>query len=114
MKYIFKLFLILKFISIFAVQMCIANFRVAYYIVIPGAVAKPGVIAYPLDYDTDVQLTLLAIIISLTPGTLALDISSDKKYLYLHTIFIGKKEKIINEIKQQIELPIKRILSWNG
>lgn len=48
---------------------------------------KPGVIALPLSARTEMEITLVANLISLTPGTLSLDVSDDRKVLYIHAMF---------------------------
>ncbi|BCA95789.1 sodium:proton antiporter [Legionella antarctica] len=106
-----KFILIIKFMLIFIWQVLIANLRVAHDVITPRYRANPGVIAIPLDCKTDIEITLLAIIISLTPGTLALDVSTDKKKLYIHAMFITDKDKLIAEIKNHFEKPIMRILT---
>jgi len=112
MKAIFiKLILIIKFILDFIWEILIANLRVAREVITPGYQAKPGVIAIPLDCQTDIEITLLTIVISLTPGTLALDVSSDKKKLFIHAMFITDKDILISEIKNHFEKPILRILT---
>ena len=94
----------------FLLEVLIANVRVAHDVITPSYRARPGVIAIPLDCKNDMEITLLAIVISLTPGTLALDLSPDKKNLYIHAMFIRDKEKLIREIKKNFETPIMRIL----
>tara|TARA_R110000868_G_scaffold329680_5_gene590466 strand:+ start:191 stop:475 length:285 start_codon:yes stop_codon:yes gene_type:complete len=91
-------------------QMVIANIRVAYHILIPSAISNPGVIGYPLKMRSDTEITILSIIISLTPGSLALDVSEDKKTLFIHTMFADEKEFIIDDIHVNLEKPIMRIL----
>lgn len=112
MKTVFiKLILIIKFIPFFIWKILIANLRVAHDVITPRSRAKPGVIAIPLDCNTDLEITLLAIIMSLTPGSLALDVSSDKKKLYIHAMFITDKARLIADIKNHFEKPILRILA---
>lgn len=112
MKTLFiKLTLIIKFMLMLIWEVLIASLRVAHDVLTPGYRAKPGVIAIPLDCKTDIEITLLAIIISLTPGTLALDVSSDKKKLYIHAMFITEKDKLIADIKNHFENTIVRILT---
>lgn len=106
-----KLVLIIKFMLVFIWEIIIANLRVAYDVVTPGSLAKPGVIAIPLDCQTDIEITLLVIVISLTPGTLVLDLSSDKKELYIHAMFLTDKAKLIADIKNTFEKPLMRILA---
>ncbi|MCC2098087.1 MAG: Na+/H+ antiporter subunit E, partial [Hyphomicrobiales bacterium] len=47
---------------------------------------NPGIFAYPLVVDRDFEITLLANLITLTPGTLSVDVSADRKHLYVHAI----------------------------
>lgn len=106
-----KLILITKFMLIFIWEIFIANLRVAQDVITPRSRAKPGVIAIPLDCQTDIEITLLVIVISLTPGTIVLDLSSDKKKLYIHAMFLTNKAKLIAEIKNTFEKPLIRILA---
>ena len=80
-----------------------------YDVVTPTHYMRPGVIALPLDVTTDMEITLLANMITLTPGSLALDVSEDKKTLYVHEVYInnGDIEAKKREIKNGFE---KRIL----
>ncbi|MDP1573996.1 MAG: Na+/H+ antiporter subunit E [Coxiellaceae bacterium] len=110
MKILFKGILAIQFILIFFYEVIIANFRVAYDVITPGFYAKPGVIAIPLDCKTDFEIMLLAIIISLTPGTLVLDISPDKKKLYIHAMFIDDKATLIHDVKNNFEMPLLKIM----
>jgi multicomponent Na+:H+ antiporter subunit E len=73
----------------------------------PNLYVKPGIIKIPLDVETNVEISLLANLITLTPGTLSIDVSDDKKVLYVHTMYVEDKEKFIREIKDGFE---KRIL----
>lgn len=83
-----------------------ASFQVLFTILKPSLL-KPGVIAIPLDLTNDVQITLLGNLITLTPGTLTLDVSTDKKVIYVHTIRVEDPDKFRREIKSGFE---KRIL----
>lgn len=112
MKVLFiKLYLVIQFLIIFIWEVIIANLRVAYDVITPQSRARPGVIAIPLECKTNLEITLLVIVISLTPGTLVLDLSSDKKKLFIHAMFITNKAKLIADIKNTFENPIMRILS---
>lgn len=61
----------------------------------------PGVIAIPLDFDTEAEVTFTANFITLTPGTLSIDISADLKTLYIHDMYItdGDVEGQIRDMK---------------
>ena len=82
----------------------------AHDVITPRLFAKPGVIAIPLDCKSNVEITLFANVISLTPGTLSLDISADRKCLYIHAMFIYDVDKLKCELKKKFEAPIMEIL----
>ncbi|AAO91081.1 Na+/H+ antiporter subunit E [Coxiella burnetii] len=111
LRYPYKAYLIIKFILFLLWEILIANFRVAHEVLTPHFRARPGVLAIPLDCRTPVEITLFANIISLTPGTLTLDISEDQKTLYVHAMFIDDVDQLKAEIKHKFEKPIMEILA---
>ena len=68
--------------------------------VTPTHYMKPAVIAVPLDARTEGEIALVANLISLTPGTLSLDVSSDRRVLYLHVMYLDDLEQTRAQIKQ--------------
>jgi multicomponent Na+:H+ antiporter subunit E len=73
---------------------------------------RPGVIAVPLDAKTDAEITLLANLITLTPGTLSLDLSPDRGVLYVHTMYIDQDdvERARRQIKDNLERRVLELL----
>ncbi|MEM1286900.1 MAG: Na+/H+ antiporter subunit E [Pseudomonadota bacterium] len=67
---------------------------------------EPGIIAYPLAVDRDFEIALLANLITLTPGTLSIDVSDDRRTLYIHAIDIDDKEAVISDISNGFERKI--------
>lgn len=84
-----------------------ANLQVAFDVSTPHYFMRPAIIAVPLDAESDLEITLLANFITLTPGTLSLDVSKDRKTLYVHAMYLTDKQKFIDHIKNGIE---KRLL----
>jgi multicomponent Na+:H+ antiporter subunit E len=74
----------------FVKELVVASLKVAYDLVTPRHHMHPVVIALPLDVKTDLEITVLANLISLTPGTLSLDLSEDRTILYVHSVFDNK------------------------
>lgn len=64
---------------------------------------RPAIIAYPLTVRTDAQITLLANMITLTPGTLSIDVSEDRRTLYIHVLDVADHEALINEVAAGFE-----------
>ena len=86
------------------VELVIANVKMAYYTLSPLRKLKPGVLAVPLVEDlTDTELTILANLITLTPGTLSLDVSADRSILFIHFMHVSDPEEMRREIKEGFE-----------
>lgn len=110
-KYFKKIFEIAGFILFFIREVILSNLKVAYDIVTPQNYMKPGVVAIPLDIENDIQIMIMANFITLTPGTLSLDVSDDKKVLYVHAMYIGDKEQFKKELKENLEKRIIKVFS---
>ncbi len=106
-KYVKLVPRIISFVFFFNYELIKANLQVAYEVMTPGLRVSPGIIRVPLDVETDFEISLLANLITLTPGTLSLDVSKDNKVLYVHTMYVEDKEEFIASIKNGFE---KRIL----
>lgn len=105
-----KLLAVAGFIPFFIKEMVVANLRVAHDVLTPRDYMTPGIIAVPLDLETDMQITLLATLITLTPGTLSLNVSDDRKILYVHAMYIDDPADLVREIKDGFEMRIREIL----
>ena len=92
-------------------ELLTASLRVAYEVLTPQDHMKPAVVAIPLDAKTDFEITLLANFITLTPGTLSIDVSKDRKTLYVHEVYVeaGDTERVKRQIKEGFEKKILKI-----
>lgn len=147
--YFAKMSQVLDFALFYFWQLFLANLRLAYDVLIPGAWSSsgmgathrgpypratdmatttfpdslraplapesylcPGVIAVPLDARTDLEITLLANLITLTPGSVSLDLSPDKRVLYVHAMYIdgGDIEAYRRSIKEGLERRVLELL----
>jgi len=87
------------FLLYFIEELIKANIKVAIDIVTPTFLGKPGVIGLELDAKTNFEITLVANVISLTPGTLSLDVSADKKILFVHAMYLTDEDQVRAELK---------------
>lgn len=93
----------------FLKELVIANLRVSYEVLTPKNRLKPAVISVPLIVDTDLEIMILANMITLTPGTLSIDVAEDRRYLYVHTLYSEESLEVFRQnIKQGFE---KKILA---
>ncbi len=89
------------FALFFLKEILVSNLRVAYFVLSPLSKLNAGVIAVPLEEMTDTELTILANMITLTPGTLSLDISDDRRTIYIHTMYIGDPVQFRKSIRDE-------------
>ncbi len=99
-----------RFSLVFIRELLVSTWRVAQDVVKPLPYMRPGVIGIPLDAKTDLEITMLANIISLTPGTLSLDVSPDRKTLYIHAMYVTNPDELRKEIKDGLERPLLELL----
>ena len=153
--YFAKVPLALRFALRYLWELVLANFRVAYDVLVPGALPSPatgrgrvalpgpspraadatggpgpafgdsfrapiaeesyvcpGVVAIPLDARTDVEIAVLANLITLTPGSVSLDLSEDRRVLYVHAMYIdgGDVEAYRRSVKDGLERRVLELL----
>jgi multicomponent Na+:H+ antiporter subunit E len=105
-NYLAKTGQVLELLAFLLWELLLANLRVAYDVLTPGYHMRPGVVAIPLDARTDAEITLLANLITLTPGTLSLDVSSDRRVLYIHVMYIDNDD--LDEVRRKIKSGFER------
>ena len=92
-------------------QIVLANLRLTKDVLSLRHSMRPGVIQFPLTVTTDGEILLLAAMINITPGSVALDVASDRKSMYIHVMNITTVEDSKREIQQGFE---RRILAITG
>lgn len=107
--YFFRVWAVLKLIVLFIKELLLANIDVIKIVLSPKMDIQSGIIAVPTRLKTDWELTLLAALISLTPGTLSMDFSDDNKYIYVHALHVPDKEAMIKQIHQTFERAIMEV-----
>ena len=89
MTLITKPYYILKLFFVFLWDLWNSSVQVALAVLSPSDRTKPRLVTIPLRAKSDLEITLVANFISLTPGTLSIDVSPDRKTLLIHDIFAG-------------------------
>jgi multicomponent Na+:H+ antiporter subunit E len=92
----------------FGWELLLSNIRLAADVLRPRMRMRPGIVAVPLDARTDLELVLLSNLVTLTPGTLTIDVSADRRTLYVHAMFVTSPEALVDEIKRGLE---RRVLA---
>ncbi|HVM30395.1 MAG TPA: Na+/H+ antiporter subunit E [Candidatus Limnocylindrales bacterium] len=99
-----------KFAAFYVVELFKANWKVAVDVVTPRHRSRPGIVAVPLDARTDAEITVLANLLTMTPGTLSIDVSDDRRVLYVHAMFVGDVAEFRREVKDKFERRVLEML----
>ncbi|MBX9467300.1 Na+/H+ antiporter subunit E [Rhizobium rhizophilum] len=97
---------ILSLVLLFLVELAKSAWRVATLVLRPKMDLKPGIFAYPLTVKSDWEISLLANLITLTPGTLSVDVSEDRQTLYVHALDCSDIEAARRDIAEGFEKKI--------
>lgn len=90
-------------------ELLLSNLRVARDVVRFRPRHRPSVIAFPMQARSDLEITLLSILVILTPGTLVLDVDEDAGILYVHVIDAPDAEAFRRELRDGFEARILEV-----
>lgn len=104
-RYARKLLSTARFIGFFMYELALANIKLAINVLLTRERIRPAIIAVPLEVTSDFEITTLANLITLTPGSTAIDVSADRKTLFVHVVDIGDSDisEVVAAIKRGIE-----------
>lgn len=94
-----KIYRLVDFMVFYLQNFIKANLSVAHDVLTPTHLMKPGIIQVPLGLQSDLEILMLNNLITMTPGTICIDISKDKSIIYVHAMYIKNKEALLKELK---------------
>ncbi len=108
--YVGRIWHVFELAVFFVRELIVASARIVVDVATPSHRMQPGVIAFPLDAKTSAEITLLANLISLTPGTLSLDVSEDRSTLFIHVMYVRGRdvEAECARIKRSLESRVRQ------
>jgi multicomponent Na+:H+ antiporter subunit E len=97
----------------FCVELMLSAIRVARVILTPDLdhVLRPAILAFPLGVKSDAEIATLANMITLTPGTLSIDVSEDRTMLYVHVLQYTTREAFIAELQKGFERQVREVFA---
>lgn len=101
---------LVSFAIFFALDVIASALRVGYDVLTPTNYMRPAIFAVPLDARTDVEITILASVISLTPGSVVLEVSDDRRLMFVHFLYVDDPEETIARTKREIERRVLELL----
>jgi len=96
-----------KLIMVFLYDLIVSSVEVVWDVLTPTHKARPGIIAVPLTVTREMDVLLVTNLISLTPGTLSLDVSEEDNMLYIHAMFADDPDEIRRQIKDGVERRVR-------
>jgi multicomponent Na+:H+ antiporter subunit E len=93
---------IIRLILFILAELVVSSLRVAWDILTPTVYARPRIVRIPIADLDDVATTVLANAISLTPGSLALEVSENSQYLYVHVMYAEDRDTAVSDIYYEL------------
>ncbi len=100
---------LIRYLGVLLWDITVANLIVARLILGPSSRLRPGFVRLPVDLDNEFALVVYIHATSLTPGTVAADLSPDRRILLIHVLDLDDEPRLIAHIKQRYEAPLKEI-----
>lgn len=101
----------LRFLGIVAIDIVTANWRVARQVIGPLHRLAPAFVEVPLDLRDPFVCTVLASVVSLTPGTVSIDVDQRRWILLVHALDAPDPPALVREIKDRYETPLKEMFA---
>ena len=102
-RYFLRVYYWLRLIVMFLYELVVSSLAVIWDILTPRHRAVPEIIEVPLDVQSDAGILLVTNLISLTPGTLSIDVSEDRKTLFVHAMFAADPDAVRRQLKDGME-----------
>ncbi len=102
---------VLGLAAFFLYELLVSSIRVAVDVIRPRLTMTPALVAVPITLRDDAQITLLASLVTLTPGTLAVDVPPDRTILYVHAMYGEDPEAVRRSIRDTFERKIAEVFA---
>lgn len=109
-RYFTRTFRWIKLILTFLLELVASSIQVVIDVLTPQHMARPGIVSVPLNVKDEMAVLVLTNYISLTPGTLCLDVTDDCNTLYIHAMFADDPDELRRQIKDGVERRVKEAM----
>ncbi len=107
--YFRRAYRVVRLVLFFVYELIVSSVRVAWDVLTPTDLSSPAILEMPLDVKSDLEILLVTNLISLTPGTLSLDVTPDRKTLIVHAMFAEDEDALIRELKHGMERMVREV-----
>jgi multicomponent Na+:H+ antiporter subunit E len=110
--YLLSLLAILKLLLVFIRELVSSSVLVVQQVVRPKVNITPGIFSLETELEGDLEVTLLSLLISLTPGSVVVEVSDNGKVLYIHAMDIPESSDSVIRSKNAFEKAIKDVTRY--
>jgi multicomponent K+:H+ antiporter subunit E len=103
--------LALSLLGVFLKDIVVANLEVARRILGPESAIRPRFVWVPLGITNPQGIAVFAAMITMTPGTLSVDITPDRRWLLVHAFNVDDEAALIRDVQQRYERPLREIFT---
>ncbi|RJE83889.1 Na+/H+ antiporter subunit E [Paenibacillus sp. 1011MAR3C5] len=107
--YLFTLAAIGKLFILFIHELNTSAVAVMKHVLRPKIDVKPGIFKVETDLEGDLEITLLSLLICLTPGSVVMEVTPDSKVLYIHGLNMPESKESVLKSKSVFEKAIKDV-----
>ena len=108
-RYFVRVWTALRLLVFFLYELIKSSIDVAWDVVTPTHRSRPRLIEMPLDVKTDAGILMVTNLISLTPGTLSVDVSEDRSTLLVHAMFADDTDELVRDLKGGMERMVREV-----
>lgn len=109
LPWITKLFCLIEFGLFYIKEVILSNLKVAYDVVTPSHYMKPAFIELDLKGMSDRQILFAANLITMTPGTLSLDVCEETQRLKVHSMYVDDRDAAVRELDTKFLRRIRNV-----
>jgi multisubunit Na+/H+ antiporter MnhE subunit len=103
MKLLLKTYYFFLFLGFYLWKLLTANLYIAYDILTPVMRTNPGFIQVKVGLASDFGLLLLSNLVSMTPGTLSVELDREERVMHVHVLYMDRVAEIENEIDRYMK-----------
>lgn len=107
--YPITLFAVMKLTILFFYELFISSITVVRQIIRPKINVTPGIFTLETELEGDLEVILLALLLTLTPGSVVVEISPDNKKFYIHAMDIPESSDAVIRSTARFEAAIKKV-----
>ncbi|AZU60692.1 Na+/H+ antiporter subunit E [Neobacillus mesonae] len=107
--YLKKFFASVHLFGVFFRESVISSIYVLGHVIRPKLQITPGIFKLETELETDFEVTLLALLLTLTPGSVVMKVTPDKKVFYVHALNLPESEESVTCSKVKFEHAIRKV-----